>query len=53
MMEKRDKATSFRTSQEIVDMLEELCELEHRTKGRMIEFLIFKYYEEIKNKENK
>lgn len=52
MIEKRNKPTSFRTSQRIIDMLEEVCELEHRTKGRMLEVMIIKYYEELKSKES-
>lgn len=53
MIEKRDKPTSFRTSQRIVDILEEVCEIEHRTKGRMIEVMILSYYEQVKEKEIK
>lgn len=51
MIEKRDKVSTFRTTKTISDMLEEVCELENRTKGRMLEVMIIKYYEDLKNKE--
>ena len=53
MIEKRDRVSTFRTTKTIHDMLEEVCESENRTKGRMLEVMIIKYYEEFKSKENK
>lgn len=47
----KDKPTSFRTTQSVLDMITEMCEHDNRSRGRMIEYAIIRYYEEIFKKE--
>ena len=52
-IDKKDKPTTFRTSQRILDIVAEMCEHDNRSRGMMIEYAILRYYNEIFKKEKR